>query len=147
VKRISGDSIEQIRRSIRDVYPDPRIDAFLESLVSNAPDRDACKFVLAHIRGPSVVLEGSGISYQPKKGYLLLGEDASACGLLLRAFEPVIGLFPKHEMFEPACGAALAAVYENHPSLKDYKTVVCIACGGVTMSVEQLQHHAGTLLR
>jgi len=48
---------------------------------------------------------------------------------------------------EPACGAALAVVYENHPSLKDYKTVVCIACGGVTMSVEQLQHHARTLLR
>jgi L-serine/L-threonine ammonia-lyase len=46
---------------------------------------------------------------------------------------------------EPACGAALAAVYENHPALQGCKTVVCIACGGVTMTVQQLQAHAKQL--
>ena len=46
---------------------------------------------------------------------------------------------------EPACGAALAAVYDDYPALHSYNTVVCIACGGVTMTVEQLQAHAKRL--
>lgn len=46
---------------------------------------------------------------------------------------------------EPACGAALAAVYDDSPALHSYNTVVCIACGGVTMTVEQLQARAKRL--
>ena len=41
-------------------------------------------------------------------------------------------------LVEPACGAALAPVYENHPVLAEYKTVVVVVCGGVTTSAEQL---------
>jgi L-serine/L-threonine ammonia-lyase len=41
-------------------------------------------------------------------------------------------------LVEPACGAALAPVYENHPVLANFKTIIVIVCGGVTTSAEQL---------
>jgi L-serine/L-threonine ammonia-lyase len=40
---------------------------------------------------------------------------------------------------EPACGAALAAVYDNDPALAEFETPLVIICGGVTATVEQLQ--------
>lgn len=40
---------------------------------------------------------------------------------------------------EPACGAALAAVYERLDAIQPFKTIVVIVCGGVTMSLEQLR--------
>jgi len=43
---------------------------------------------------------------------------------------------------EPACGAALAAVYEQAPELSGFKTVLVIVCGGVTATVAQLQKWA-----
>jgi L-serine/L-threonine ammonia-lyase len=44
---------------------------------------------------------------------------------------------------EPACGAALAAVYGRLPVLAPFKTVAVIACGGVTASLDQMQQWAG----
>lgn len=41
---------------------------------------------------------------------------------------------------EPACGAALAAVYEQVEELEAYQSILVIVCGGATASVEQLQH-------
>ena len=41
-------------------------------------------------------------------------------------------------LVEPACGAALAAVYENLPQIAACATVLVIVCGGVTATVEQL---------
>ena len=43
---------------------------------------------------------------------------------------------------EPACGAALAAVYGRLPVLTPFKTVAVIVCGGVTASLEQMQQWA-----
>lgn len=40
---------------------------------------------------------------------------------------------------EPACGAALAAVYGNAPQLDGCRSVLVIVCGGVTATVAQLQ--------
>ena len=40
---------------------------------------------------------------------------------------------------EPACGASLAVVYDNAPELDDFQSVLVIVCGGVTVTVEQLQ--------
>jgi L-serine/L-threonine ammonia-lyase len=40
---------------------------------------------------------------------------------------------------EPACGAALAAVYDGAPELEAFKSILVIVCGGVTASLEQLQ--------
>lgn len=40
---------------------------------------------------------------------------------------------------EPACGAALAVVYESLPEVEEFDSVLVIVCGGVTASVEQLR--------
>lgn len=39
---------------------------------------------------------------------------------------------------EPACGAALAAVYDNVAEIDGCQTILVIVCGGVTATVEQL---------
>jgi L-serine/L-threonine ammonia-lyase len=44
---------------------------------------------------------------------------------------------------EPACGAALAAIYENIEEIRDFKTVAVIVCGGVTATIEQLKTWSG----
>ncbi|MHC1782462.1 MAG: pyridoxal-phosphate dependent enzyme [Anaerolineaceae bacterium] len=40
---------------------------------------------------------------------------------------------------EPACGAALAAVYGQVKEVKPFKSVLIIVCGGVCTSIEQLR--------
>lgn len=42
-------------------------------------------------------------------------------------------------LVEPACGAALAALYGGDPFLADKKTTLLVVCGGVGVSLEQLQ--------
>lgn len=47
-------------------------------------------------------------------------------------------------LVEPACGAALAPVYENHQVLEPYRSLLVVVCGGVTTSATQLclwSHH------
>jgi L-serine/L-threonine ammonia-lyase len=39
---------------------------------------------------------------------------------------------------EPACGVALAAVYEKVAALSGYKTILVIVCGGVGSSADDL---------
>ncbi|SFX18826.1 pyridoxal-phosphate dependent enzyme [Janthinobacterium sp. TB1-E2] len=46
---------------------------------------------------------------------------------------------------EPACGAALAAVYGKAPELAPYRNVLVIVCGGVTATTQQLDHWSATL--
>ncbi|MEG2031113.1 MAG: pyridoxal-phosphate dependent enzyme [Janthinobacterium sp.] len=46
---------------------------------------------------------------------------------------------------EPACGAALAAVYGQVPQLAPYASVLVIVCGGVTATTRQLDHWSATL--
>jgi L-serine/L-threonine ammonia-lyase len=44
-----------------------------------------------------------------------------------------------HEVVvEPACGAALAAVYDYVPELHSFSSVLVIVCGGVTSTIAQL---------
>jgi L-serine/L-threonine ammonia-lyase len=45
---------------------------------------------------------------------------------------------------EPACGAALACVYEHIPEVEPFISVLVIVCGGVTTSIEQLRQWANT---
>ncbi len=42
-------------------------------------------------------------------------------------------------LVEPACGAALAAVYGQAPTLREHATILVIACGGVGATLAQLQ--------
>lgn len=39
---------------------------------------------------------------------------------------------------EPACGAALAPLYSDHPQLRDCKRIVAIVCGGMVVTLPQL---------
>jgi L-serine/L-threonine ammonia-lyase len=40
---------------------------------------------------------------------------------------------------EPACGAALAAVYDKVPELGSFNSILVIVCGGVTSTIAQLK--------
>lgn len=42
-------------------------------------------------------------------------------------------------LIEPACGASLACLYEQHPVLAAYKNIAVIVCGGATTSIEKLR--------
>ncbi|WP_298960414.1 pyridoxal-phosphate dependent enzyme [uncultured Methylobacterium sp.] len=42
-------------------------------------------------------------------------------------------------LVEPACGAALAVLYDRHEILAPFRRVLAIACGGATATVGQLQ--------
>ncbi|QKY04333.1 pyridoxal-phosphate dependent enzyme [Janthinobacterium lividum] len=46
---------------------------------------------------------------------------------------------------EPACGAALAAVYGKASELAPYRNVLVIVCGGVTATTQQLDHWTASL--
>lgn len=59
--------------------------------------------------------------------------DQTAVASCLRFYDE------QHLVVEPACGAALAAIYQPHPILSDKSNIVVIACGGVGTSLEQLQ--------
>lgn len=43
-----------------------------------------------------------------------------------------------HVLVEPACGAALAVVYEQLPIIKQYESVLVVVCGGVGISFQQM---------
>jgi L-serine/L-threonine ammonia-lyase len=43
-------------------------------------------------------------------------------------------------LVEPACGAALAAVYQHSPALAGAPSVLVIVCGGSGVTMERLQH-------
>ena len=42
-------------------------------------------------------------------------------------------------LVEPACGASLAVVYEQHPVLSGYKNIMIVVCGGATASIDQIR--------
>lgn len=44
------------------------------------------------------------------------------------------------QVVEPACGAALAPLYADHPALAGLRSVVAIVCGGMVVTLEQLAH-------
>jgi L-serine/L-threonine ammonia-lyase len=42
------------------------------------------------------------------------------------------------QVVEPACGAALAPLYADHPALAGLRSMVAIVCGGMVVTLEQL---------
>lgn len=44
-------------------------------------------------------------------------------------------------LVEPACGASLATLYEALPALHEFKKIVCVVCGGATVTAEQLRSY------
>lgn len=45
-------------------------------------------------------------------------------------------------LVEPACGASLALAYEGHEVLEAFDTVLMIACGGATATIDQIRRWA-----
>lgn len=43
-------------------------------------------------------------------------------------------------LVEPACGASLAAVYAPVESLKGRRDILIVVCGGVGVTIQQLEH-------
>jgi L-serine/L-threonine ammonia-lyase len=62
-----------------------------------------------------------------------LVSDKAAIGACLRFADD------HRVVVEPACGAALAAVYERIPALDAYDSALVVVCGGVTTTIAQLQ--------
>lgn len=56
-------------------------------------------------------------------------DTLSAC----RAF-----LDDHHVLLEPASGAPLSIIYQQHPSLADYQSILVVVCGGIGMSLSSL---------
>jgi L-serine/L-threonine ammonia-lyase len=48
-------------------------------------------------------------------------------------------------MVEPACGATLSAVYNNAAVLQDSRKILVVVCGGMGVSMEQLEHWKDSL--
>ncbi|WP_406850067.1 pyridoxal-phosphate dependent enzyme, partial [Chromobacterium phragmitis] len=46
-------------------------------------------------------------------------------------------------LVEPACGAALAPLYQRAPELADFDKILAIVCGGATATLEQIRAWAG----
>ncbi len=67
----------------------------------------------------------------PLRSIVVSDQDAvSACQRFLADHQVVV---------EPACGASLAVVYDGAPELEEFKSVLVVVCGGVTVTVEQLR--------
>jgi len=45
-------------------------------------------------------------------------------------------------LVEPACGASLAAVYEQSPELDRFDSVLVVVCGGATATIDQIREWA-----
>lgn len=46
-------------------------------------------------------------------------------------------------LVEPACGASLALAYTRHAALEPFASVLVIACGGATATIDQIRRWAG----
>jgi L-serine/L-threonine ammonia-lyase len=69
--------------------------------------------------------------YHPTKSVVVTdGQAVSSCVRFLDDHRILV---------EPACGAALAPLYENLPDLASFRTIACIVCGGATVTAEQLR--------
>ncbi len=71
----------------------------------------------------------------PLRSIVVSDRDAvSACQRFLADYQVVV---------EPACGAALAVGYDGAPELEEFDSVLIVVCGGVTVTVKQLQEWSG----
>ena len=99
----------------------PRISSIATTLGASAVCKQALEYSRKH-RIESVVLSDK--------------LAVSACMQFLHDHNAVV---------EPACGVALAAVYERVPALSGYKKVLIIVCGGISTTADQLQEWSAVM--
>ncbi len=79
--------------------------------------------------------------------YAQNGNVASALVSDAAAVEACLRFADDHRtLVEPACGAALAVVYQRHPALAGVRDVLVIACGGIGVTRAKLAHWQSILL-
>lgn len=93
---------------------------------------DAIRGVATTLGAKKVALNAfEAQKYHPTKSVVV--SDGQAVSSCLRFLDD------HRVLVEPACGAALAPLYENLPQIKPYRTIVCVVCGGATVTAEQLR--------
>jgi L-serine/L-threonine ammonia-lyase len=78
----------------------------------------------------------------------LIKDNPIDCTLVsdLQAVDACLRFMDDHRVLvEPACGASIAAVYQNVAKLANYNNILIVICGGVTSTVEQLNTWRRTL--
>lgn len=70
---------------------------------------------------------------QHRKVIPLTVSDSEAVNACLRFVDD------QRTLVEPACGAALAVLYQQQPILREYKNILLIVCGGSTATLNTLQ--------
>ena len=78
--------------------------------------------------------------------YRLHHEIASLVVSDLQAVDACLQFADDHRLLvEPACGAALAAVYEEDEWLKNKKSILLVICGGAGVTIDQLNRWKSSL--
>lgn len=73
--------------------------------------------------------------------FALLSKHRIGCAVVsdLQAVDACLRFLDDHRILvEPACGASIAAIYEQVAELADFQNILVIVCGGALASVEQL---------
>ena len=83
-----------------------------------------------------------GATKVAKRAFDLLNEHQIICHIVTDrdAIDGCYSFLEDHRMIvEPACGASLSAVYNACDALHDKKNIIVIVCGGVGMTMSQLE--------
>lgn len=73
--------------------------------------------------------------------FALLSKHRIGCAVMsdLQAVDACLRFLDDHRILvEPACGASIAAIYEQVAELADFQNILVIVCGGAIATVEQL---------
>jgi hypothetical protein len=100
IKKISGDTSEEIIASLYTEDRDPLFSKYLSALERSAQNPRAFEKVLRHIRDLSHVLDGHCLAYAESKNVQALAGEPSAYRLLLIKLMPLVHFFPKDLAFE-----------------------------------------------
>ncbi len=83
-----------------------------------------------------------GATRVAERAFELLGEHRIISHVVTDrdAIDACTSFLEDHRLLvEPACGASLSAVYKACDALQDKKNIVVIVCGGVGMTLSQLE--------
>ena len=83
-----------------------------------------------------------GATWVAERAFELLGEHRIISHVVTDrdAIDACTSFLEDHRIIvEPACGASLSAVYKACDALQDKKNIVVIVCGGVGMTLSQLE--------
>jgi|GEM_PF-2929626 len=95
IKRVRGETTEEIIASLQREDPDPLLAKYLSALHQSVGNPKALALVLAHIRDLSEVLDGHPVKYDHKPGSQALAGEPSAYRVLLVKLMSLAHFFPK----------------------------------------------------